>query len=380
MIGMGELFANDIITDSEMDRVKMSKKEQQSFFVESGDLLFARQSIVAAGAGKCSIVKELTEPTTFESHIIRVRLDKTTCNPWFYFYLFKLPNNPIKAIINQCAQAGIRGNELARIKIPLPERTVQDKLASVLKNYDDLIEANKKRIKCLEQMANNFYKEWFVRNRCPGCSEYDANNSTLIWTEQRLKEFGITLDSGSRPAGGIDSSLEEGMPSLGAEAIKGLGEFDYSSIKLIPYEYFDNMNRGKSTGKDILVYKDGAYIGKTTLFKNGFPFESYAVNEHVFLLNAVNHEYQNYLYFTLHLPEYYSLMQNLNRNAAQPGLSKQDIERIKIHIPPITIIRDFNRIVNPILSEIFLLARNNQNLQKQQNCLLPRLMSREIAV
>ena len=102
MIGMGELFANDIITDSEMDRVKMSKKEQQSFFVESGDLLFARQSIVAAGAGKCSIVKELTEPTTFESHIIRVRLDKTTCNPWFYFYLFKLPNNPIKAIINQC--------------------------------------------------------------------------------------------------------------------------------------------------------------------------------------------------------------------------------------------------------------------------------------
>ena len=132
MIGMGELFANDIITDMEMDRVQMSDREKQSFLIEDCDLLFARQSLVAAGAGKCSIVKKLSEPTTYESHLIRVRLDKQKCNPWFYYYLFKLANNPIKAIINQCAQAGIRGNELAKIKVPLPNRTIQDKIASIL--------------------------------------------------------------------------------------------------------------------------------------------------------------------------------------------------------------------------------------------------------
>lgn len=53
MIGMGELFAHNIIQDMEMERVLMNDKEQAKFFVEEGDLLFARQSLVASGAGKC---------------------------------------------------------------------------------------------------------------------------------------------------------------------------------------------------------------------------------------------------------------------------------------------------------------------------------------
>ena len=68
MIGMGELFANDIITDMEMERVQMSERELRSFLVEENDLLFARQSMVASGAGKCSIVKKISEPTTYESY------------------------------------------------------------------------------------------------------------------------------------------------------------------------------------------------------------------------------------------------------------------------------------------------------------------------
>lgn len=93
MIGMGELFAHNIIHDMEMERVLMNDKEQAKFFVEEGDLLFARQSLVASGAGKCSIVSSLSENTTFESHLIRVRLDKAKCNPLYYFYLFQLPYN-----------------------------------------------------------------------------------------------------------------------------------------------------------------------------------------------------------------------------------------------------------------------------------------------
>lgn len=84
MIGMGELFAHSIIHDMNMERVFMNTKEQDNFFVEDGDLLFARQSLVASGAGKCSIVSTLSEKTTFESHLIRVRLDKSKCNPLYY--------------------------------------------------------------------------------------------------------------------------------------------------------------------------------------------------------------------------------------------------------------------------------------------------------
>lgn len=381
MIGMGELFAKDIISDMEMDRVQMSEREKKTFLVQADDLLFARQSLVAAGAGKCSVVKELSEPTTYESHLIRVRLDKNRCNPWYYYYLFKLPENPIKAIVNQCAQAGIRGNELAKIKVPLPERRIQERIVSILSTYDNLIEVNNKRIKVLEQMAENLYKEWFVRFRFPGHENAEFENGIPKgWDRQRLENFGISLDSGSRPSGGIDNSLIEGMPSLGAESVNGLGEFDYNNVKLIPVDYYQKMKHGKNTGRDILIYKDGAYIGKTTIFMNDFPYKKFAVNEHVFLLNAINEKYQLYLYFTLHSPEYYALMQNLNRNAAQPGLSKLDMNRIKIIVPNQGIIQEFNSHIEPLLKTVFTLALQKEVLSRQRDLLLPRLISGKLEV
>ena len=74
MINMGELFSNDRIYDIPMELVPLKENEKKAK-VESGDLLFARQSLVLEGAGKCSIVMETSPLTVFESHIIRVRLN-----------------------------------------------------------------------------------------------------------------------------------------------------------------------------------------------------------------------------------------------------------------------------------------------------------------
>ena len=174
MVNMGELFSNDIINDMYMERVQMNEREKKKFLLEKGDLLFARQSLVATGAGKCSVVNNLAEKTTFESHLIRVRLDETKANPLYYYYLFQLSYNPVKTIVNQCAQAGIRGTELVRIKVPLPNIEYQNTIANALFQYDKLIENNNKRIKLLEQMAENLYKEWFVRFRFPGYEDIEV--------------------------------------------------------------------------------------------------------------------------------------------------------------------------------------------------------------
>jgi len=74
MINMGELFANDRIYDIPMELVPLKESEKANAKVECGDLLFARQSLVLEGAGKCSIVMEVSPLTVFESHLIRVRL------------------------------------------------------------------------------------------------------------------------------------------------------------------------------------------------------------------------------------------------------------------------------------------------------------------
>ena len=108
MINMGELFANDRIFDIPMELVPLTDSEKKNAKVEKWDLLFARQSLVLEGAGKCCIIMDVSPLTVFESHIIRVRLNKSKANPLFYYYFFKSPLSPICSIVSQCAQAGYK--------------------------------------------------------------------------------------------------------------------------------------------------------------------------------------------------------------------------------------------------------------------------------
>lgn len=168
MINMGELFANNRIYDIPMELVPLTDSEKKNCKVERNDLLFARQSLVLEGAGKCSIVMKSSSMTVFESHLIRIRLNRTKAHPMFYYYYFLSPCSPIKSIVSQCAQAGIRGSELGELYVELPPLATQRRIADILSAYDDLIENNRKQIKLLEEAAQRLYKEWFVDLRFPG--------------------------------------------------------------------------------------------------------------------------------------------------------------------------------------------------------------------
>ena len=288
-------------------------------------------------------------------------------------YLYQYLRSPIvqsliKLYSSGSAQPQLPIKDLKRIKLSLPNLEVQNSIANTLSAYDTLILNNNQRISVLEQMVENLYKEWFVRRK---------NEN---WELVKLSQFGYSLESGSRPKGGIDSSLQEGYPSLGAEAIGDLGIFDYAATKLIPEDFYRKMKRGIGRDKDILLYKDGAYIGKVTLFMDEFPYKDYAVNEHVFLMRSNNPIYQYYLYFTLALPQYFTQMQNLNRNAAQPGLTGTDIDILKLYLPDEETVLRFNATIEPMLHQIFSLAKQNENLKKQRDLLLPRLMSGKLEV
>jgi type I restriction enzyme, S subunit len=88
MVNMGELFAHDCISNIDMELVQVNDRELDSMLLEVGDLLFARQSLVLSGAGKCSYIQYLENPTTFESNIIRIRLNQSLANPLYFSLLF----------------------------------------------------------------------------------------------------------------------------------------------------------------------------------------------------------------------------------------------------------------------------------------------------
>ena len=165
MVNMGELFAYPRLCNVPMDRVPLSQSEAERSLLEDGDLLFARQSLVLEGAGKCSIFLRDDEPVTFESHITRVRLDQKKAHPGYYFYYLQSHEgqSAIRSIVEQGAGAsGIRASDLATLEVqwrPLPE---QRAIAHILGTLDDKIELNRRMNETLEQMARALFKSWFV--------------------------------------------------------------------------------------------------------------------------------------------------------------------------------------------------------------------------
>jgi type I restriction enzyme S subunit len=295
----------------------------------------------------------------------------------FVKYFFDIFQARMKSIAVGAAQDNLSLEKLLTFKIPTPPLPTQRKIASILSAYDDLIENNLKRIKLLEEKASIAYSTEF--------GKYQVSNKEFTslpkgWSVKTIGEIYGKLESGSRPKGGIDKELKEGIASVGAENVIGLGKYNYQSEKLITLAFFENMNRGIIEDRDILIYKDGAYIGKTTLFQDGFPHEKCCVNEHVFLLTSKDVRYQYFLFFTLNQGLYFEKMQQLNANAAQPGINQESLKSLKLIWPSEDKIEEFNKEVEASVKLIFVLAKQNTKLREARDILLPKLMSGQIEV
>ena len=385
LLGMGCVSFKDKFVESGARSYEEDDCDER-FLVKPGDIVLAtrQQSNNLPILAMPAIVPNSFEGkrVIFGTNLYKVE-NHSEISSKFLFWLMKHQHyvNYIASVKSGTAVQMVTKKNVEDYKFMCPPIEVRNRISEILWTYDSLIENNTKRIRLLEKMAENLYKEWFVRFRFPGYEKAEMENGLPKgWKVERLGEWGISLDTGKRPKGGIDISLKDGYPSLGAECIKELAFFDYSSVSLIPKDFYESMKRGKNTGDDILLYKDGAYIGKVTMFMDKYPYEHYAINEHVFFVAPKNVEYKNYLYFTLHQNEFFVLMQNLNRNAAQPGLSRGDVERVQMTIPTSEVVKQFNQVVKPMLKIMFNLAKQNTLLARRRDLLLPRLMSGKLEV
>ena len=265
---------------------------------------------------------------------------------------------------------------LDNFKIKVYDADTQTRIADILSAYDDLIENNLRRIALLKRAARELYREWFVRLRFPGYGKTKIVDGTPEgWERKTLGDVLSSLESGGRPKGGAQ---EEGIPSIGAENVTGIGEYDFTKEKYVPEEYFNAMRKGVVRNRDVVVYKDGANIGRSSYFGDGYPHEKCAINEHVFILRSLPEVGQNYLYSWVAEGETRQRIANLNANTAQPGISQGKLKTLGFVQPPSAVVGRFNKEVESTVRQIFLLARSNQRLTEARDLLLPRLMSGEL--
>lgn len=361
-----------------LPQMRFEEHEQDRYGLKYGDLIICE----GGEPGRCAIWKEELPNMKIQKALHRVRVRENLDYRYlFYWFLYAGKRHALDQYYTGSTIKHLPGDKLRKIEIDLHPLPTQERIASILSAYDSLIETNRRQIKLLEEAAQRLYKEWFVHLRFPGWEETKIVDGTPEgWTLTTLGDLCARIESGSRPKGGIDSSIITGIPSVGAENVLGLGRYNFESEKLIPIEYYQNMNKGKIVNRDILVYKDGAYIGKTSLFQDGFPHSLCAVNEHVFLIHARVEIVQYYLFFTLYRKEYYLKMQSLNKNAAQPGINSKAIASLPVMMPKMAILKEYEYYVTPLMSKLFCLAKQNKIATESRDRLLPKLMTGEIEV
>lgn len=376
MINMGELFANDRIGEIDMEFVPMNDKEIATMLVEPGDLLFARQSLVLAGAGKCSLVMKADEPTTFESHIIRVRLKREIADPVYFHYYFKSPICHIRSIVTQGVQAGIRGNDLRKLKVHVPPVSEQARIASILSAYNDLIENNRRRIQLLEESARLLYREWFVRLRFPG-----PEHVKIIDGVPEGWEEGCVGDIVNVQSGYAFKSKEwqiEGNPVIKIKNIED-NSIELNNCQCVSQSVADKAQKFLLSGGDFLIAMTGATVGKVGIMPR--TKKNYYLNQRVGIMRPIIQSKPTpFLFSFFNTENAQNQILNFAAGSAQPNISPTQIESIKLLLPKESLFKKYMEICNPLFSQRLILMEQNDKLKQARDLLLPRLMNGEIEV
>lgn len=371
MINMGELFAHDRIGTIDMELVPMNEKELENMLVEDGDLLFARQSLVLSGAGKCSIVKSVDGETTFESHIIRVRLKKDIAYPNFFFYYFKSPQCGIKSIVTQGVQAGIRGNELKTLPVALPPLDEQIKIADMLTQYDDLIENNSRRIQLLEESARLLYQEWFVHLRFPGHEQVKITDGVPEgWSPSTIGEMSSYLNRGITPKYDDDGEFLV----INQKCIRNR-VLSLEPARRQSKEYKEE--KGLRLG-DVLINSTGTgTLGRVAQVWE--HMEKVSVDTHVTIVRPADEI--PYLWLGYSLLGMEKRFEDMGEGATnQKELKRQHVSDVLILKPPYSLMELFHDTTLENTKQIQNLIKTNKTLAEARDLLLPKLMSGELTV
>ena len=339
-------------------------------------------AMYGATAGKSCIVKV---PMTTNQACCNLAINDKVADYEFVYYSLKNDYTTLASLANGGAQQNLNAQIIKDYVLKMPSLADQHRIASILSSLDRKIELNNKINADLEEMAQAIFKNWFVDFEPFKDGKFVDSELGMIpegWKVSQIADIPHILETGKRPKGG---AVEKGIPSVGAEHVKGMCAYDYSKTKYINCEFAAKLKTGKINGYELMIYKDGGkpgyFIPNFSIFGEGYPFENCYLNEHVFKLDFDgNKEFNIFCYFFFKTEQIMSYFNAQGAKAAIPGINKKDVENIYIFSPDNESVIKFGEFAYPLFKQMLKNAIENRTLSTLRDTLLPRLMSGEIEV
>ena len=330
--------------------------------LEYNDVLI---TIAGENIGKCGLVRSFHLPANTNQAVGIIKLDKEKVDSKFVYYFFKQSNtfNYIQSSNAQAAQPNINLTSLGLIKINLPPLPIQQKIAKILSNYDDLIENNLKRIKLLEESARLTYEEWFLRFRIDGKKlEIDPDTDLPFgWQDVLLTDY-IDLLRGVEPG---SSKYEEVKTDSNIPFIR-VGDLSKRDSDI--YVSKDLANNKIIDKDDILLSLDGS-PGKVRFGLSGCY--STGIRKAVSKQKNVS---SIFIYNLLNSPYIQGLIEAYATGATilHAGSS---VKKMRLVLPTDEVLDKYNNIEMKKFQLILNLSDEIKLLKEARDILLPRLMT-----
>lgn len=355
-----------------------------------GDLLFARQSLVASGAGKVAYYRGF-QPTVFESHLIRCRLNNKA-NSLYFYYLIKSQygRGKIETIVEQTAAAGIRGSDLKELKFIIPDLPTQTAIAEILSSLDDKIELNNKINQELENLAQTLFKQWFIDFEFPNENgePYKSSGGEMVESELgeipegwEVDKIGKRYEVSDFVANGSFASLKENVnvldqPSYALFLRNTDSKSNFTNqLRYVDEKTYNFLSKSKIIGNEICisnvadvgtVFRPPTYLNKPMTLGNNLV---------LFRSNSPNYFYYYFKYF---YGQYQ--IQSITSGSAQLKFNKTDFRNLAIMEVPKKILQLFEDMIIDFTRLQFNILAENVQLSKTRDTLLPKLISGELEI
>ena len=339
-----------------------------------GDLVFTQRGTL----GQVGLLPKDSPYSRFliSQSQMKMTVDDKQADSLYLYYYFRLPST-VAYIENHALQSGVPHINLGilrKLQVICPPLNVQKKIAAIISAYDDLIENNQRRIALLEKMAEELYREWFVRMRFPGHEQVKKVKGVPEgWGLVKLEQA-FSYTGGGTPSKEVERYWNDGDVNWFTPSdITGSGGiFLEKSGDQCTEEGFNNSSAKMFPAYSIML------TSRATIGAVGINLTPACTNQG-FITCIPNEQYPlPYLYHWIKLAKPY--FEQLAVGATFAELTKGTFKRIEILTPPEPIVNEFSKITLPLFKAIESHLRANKKLTDMRDLMLPRLISGKLSV
>ncbi len=346
--------------------------ESPEIMLNSGDIVLVK---TGSSIGRTAYIRRIDHPMTLNPQF--VVLKNININPIFLAYVVKTPHFQalLKTITVGSAIPTLSQKNLGNLKIHIPNKQYQFKVASLLKSLDDKIEVNRRINNNLEQQAQALFKSWFVDFEPFKDQFFVESEFGMIpqgWKVATLGEIGEVVGgstpSKAKPEYYTDHGIAWLTPkdlSVSNAKFTAKGEFD------ITQEGYDSCST-KLMPKGTVLFSSRAPIGYITIAKNDI-----CTNQG---FKSVVPKYAGTAFIYCYLKSATPDIENKATGSTFKEASGSFMKSLQLIIAPKDIMNAFEECLKPLFAEQKCVEDESRRLAELRDSLLPRLMSGELSV